>query len=144
MNRERAGEVLRFAAAGAAGFAVELAVLYLLREKLGMDTLAAAAIAFVVSVIVNYLLCALWVFHGARQQSGRSKAAFFLTSAAGLLLNEGMMLLFRTLWGEDTVLLTVFSFAVKIYLLNKALSTLAVMVWNYFTKRYILTKAIKN
>jgi putative flippase GtrA len=140
MNKERTGEVLRFAVAGAAGFAVELAVLYLLREKLGMDTLIAAAIAFVVSVIVNYLMCALWVFHGAREQSGKSKIAFFLTSAVGLAINEGMMLLFRTLWGEDAVLFTVFSFVVKVYLLNKVLSTLVVMVWNYFTKRYILTK----
>lgn len=140
MNRERAGEVLRFALAGAAGFAVELAVLYLLREKLGMDTLAAAAVAFVLSVAVNYLLCALWVFRGARKQSGKSRAAFFLTSAAGLLLNEGMMLLFRALWGEDTVLFTALGFTVKIYLLNKVLSTLAVMIWNYFTKRRILTK----
>ena len=140
MNKERTGEVLRFAVAGAAGFAVELAVLYLLREKLGMDTLIAAAIAFVVSVVVNYLMCALWVFHGAREQSGKSKIAFFLTSAVGLAINEGMMLLFRTLWGEDAVLFTVFSFVVKVYLLNKVLSTLVVMVWNYFTKRYILTK----
>ena len=103
MDRERTGEVLRFAAAGAAGFAVELAVLYLLREKLGMDTLLAAAAAFIVSVVVNYLMCALWVFRGAKEQDGKSKAAFFLTSAAGLAINEGMMLLFRALWGEDAV-----------------------------------------
>lgn len=139
MGRERTGEVLRFAAAGAAGFAVELAVLYLLREKLGMDTLAAAAIAFTVSVVVNYLMCALWVFRGAREQSGKSKAAFFLTSVIGLAINEGMMLLFRTLWGEDKVVFTVLSFAVKMYLLNKVLSTFVVMMWNYFTKRHILT-----
>ena len=47
---------------------------------------------------------------------------------------------FATLWGEDAVLFTVFSFTVKMYLLNKVLSTFVVMVWNYFTKRYILTK----
>ncbi len=140
MGKERTGEVLRFAVAGAVGFAVEFAVMYLLREKCGMDTLLAAAIAFTASVVVNYLMCALWVFRGAKEQSGKSKAAFFLTSAVGLAINEGMMLLFRTLWGEETVLFTVFSFVVKIYLLNKVLSTLVVMVWNYFTKRYILTK----
>ena len=140
MKRERFGEVLRFAAAGAAGFVVELAVLILLREKLGLDTLIAAPIAFTVSVIVNYVMCALWVFRGAKEQSAKSKAAFFLTSVVGLGINEVMMLLFRVLWGEDTVLFTVFSFAVSLYILNKVLSTLVVMVWNYFTKRYILTR----
>ena len=54
------------------------------------------------------------------------------------------MLLFRALWGEDAVLFTVFSFTVKMYLLNKVLSTFVVMVWNYFTKRYILTGKMRS
>ena len=67
-------------------------------------------------------------------------SSFFLTSAVGLLLNELLMFLFRVAWGEETVLFTVFSFAVSLYVLNKVLATCIVMVWNYFTKRYILTK----
>ena len=58
----------------------------------------------------------------------------------GLLLNELLMFLFRVMWGEDAVLFTVFSFAVSLYVLNKVLTTCIVMVWNYFTKRYILTR----
>lgn len=141
MKKQRLGEIIRFVIAGGAGFAVEIGLLILLKEKLGMDTLIATPIAFTVSVIVNYLICVFWVFDGAREQSGKSKAAFFLTSAAGLVLNEVLMLLFRVLWGEETVLFTVFSFAVSLYVLNKILSTSIVMIWNYFTKRYILMKA---
>lgn len=141
MKKQRLGEVIRFLIAGGAGFAVELAALILLKEKLGLDTLVATPIAFILSVIVNYLICVFWVFDGARQQSRKSQAAFFLTSAAGLLLNELLMFLFRVMWGEDTVLFTVFSFAVSLYVLNKILATGLVMIWNYFTKRYILTKA---
>ena len=58
----------------------------------------------------------------------------------GLLLNEGLMLLFRVLFGEDQAVVTVFSFTVTMYMVNKVLATLLVMVWNYFTKRYILRK----
>lgn len=140
LNTQRVGEIIRFCIAGAAGFAVELAVLILLREKLGMDTLIAAPIAFTLSVIVNYLICVFWVFPGAKQQSRKSQAVFFITSVIGLLLNELFMYLFRMAWGEDTVLLTVFGLAVSMYVLNKVLSTGLVMVWNYFTKRYILTR----
>ena len=140
MDRGRLREIIRFLIAGAAGFAVELGALILLKEKLGMDTLIATPIAFILSVIVNYLICVLWVFAGAREQSRKSQIAFFLTSAVGLLLNELLMFLFRTVWGEETVLFTVFSFAVPLYVLNKALATCAVMVWNYFTKRRILTR----
>ena len=141
MKKQRLGEVIRFLIAGGAGFAVELAALILLKEKLGLDTLVATPIAFILSVIVNYLICVFWVFDGARQQSRKSQAAFFLTSAAGLLLNELLMFLFRVFWGEEPVLFTVLSFAVSLYVLNKVLATGFVMIWNYFTKRYILTKA---
>ena len=141
MSRERIREILRFVIAGGAGFAVEIGALILLKEKLGMDTLIATPIAFTISVIVNYLICVFWVFRGAREQNRKNQIAFFLTSAVGLALNEVLMLLFRVAWGEEKVLFTVFSFAVSLYVLNKILATGLVMIWNYFTKRYILTKA---
>ena len=140
MKKERLLEIIRFIIAGIAGFAVELATLILLREKLGLDTLIATPIAFILSVIVNYLLCVLWVFKGAKQQNKKKQAAFFITSAVGLVLNEILMLLFRVIWGEDTVLMTVFSFAISLYVLNKVLATCIVMIWNYYTKRLILTR----
>ena len=141
MKNRRIGEIIRFLIAGGAAFAVELGVLILLKEKLGLDTLIATPIAFVLSVIVNYLICVFWVFSGAREQSRKKQAAFLLTSAVGLVLNELLMFLFRAAWGEETVLFHVFSFAVSLYVLNKVLATGIVMVWNYFTKRYILVKA---
>lgn len=139
MSRERIREILRFVIAGGAGFAVEIGALILLKEKLGMDTLIATPIAFTISVIVNYLICVLWVFRGAREQNRKNQIAFFLTSAVGLALNEVLMLLFRVAWGEGKVLFTVFSFAVSLYVLNKVLATCIVMIWNYWTKRRILT-----
>ena len=139
MSRERIREILRFVIAGGAGFAVEIGALILLKEKLGMDTLIATPIAFTISVIVNYLICVFWVFRGAREQNRKNQIAFFLTSAVGLVLNEVLMLLFRVAWGEEKVLFTVFSFAVSLYVLNKVLATCIVMIWNYWTKRRILT-----
>ena len=139
MRSKRISEVLRFAVAGVAGFAVELLVLILLKEKLGIDTLIATPIAFLLSVIVNYVICVFWVFDGARDQSRKSQAGFLLTSVIGLLLNELLMFLFRAMWGEETVLFTVFSFTVSLYVLNKVVATILVMIWNYFTKRKILT-----
>ena len=72
MKKQRLGEIIRFVIAGGAGFAVEIGLLILLKEKLGMDTLIATPIAFTVSVIVNYLICVFWVFSGAREQSRQS------------------------------------------------------------------------
>ncbi|MBO7662725.1 MAG: GtrA family protein [Clostridia bacterium] len=141
MKGKRLGEIIRFAVAGAGGFVVEMLTLVLLKEKLGLDTLVATPIAFLLGITVNYILCVLWVFEGAREQSRKSQFAFFLTSAVGLVLNELLMLLFRAVWGEDTVLMTVFSFPVSLYMVNKVIATGVVMIWNYFTKRKILKAA---
>ncbi len=142
-KENRLGEMLRFAVSGGVCFLIELATLMLLRDRCGLDTLIATPVAFLISVIVNYLLCVRWVFHGAAEQKNAAKMGFLITSVAGLLLNELLMYVFRLLLGEDAVVLTVFSFAVKMVMINKALATLIVMIWNYFTKRLILRRYVK-
>ena len=134
----RLAEVLRFAVTGGVCFAIEFIVLVLLKELLHMDTLIATPIAFLVSVVFNYLLCVVWVFKVSGDNGRAAKIGFLITSVMGLLFNELFMLIFRFLLGEETVLLTLFGFTVTMYMLNKALSTLLVMIWNYFTKRAML------
>ena len=50
------------------------------------------------------------------------------------------MALLTALFGQDGILLTLFGIQLKVYHLNKAIATLLVMIWNYFTKRLILKK----
>lgn len=135
-------EALRFALTGGVCFLVEFAALVLLRDTCGLDTLAAVPIAFLISVALNYLLCVHWVFRGAQDQGRAARAGFLITSVMGLLLNEGLMYLFRVLLGEDQQLFTLLGFSVTMYMANKVLSTLIVMVWNYFTKKAILQKGL--
>ena len=141
-DESRLGEVVRFALTGGICFLVEFAALVLLKEGLGLDTLIATPIAFALSVVVNYALCMRWVFRGARDGGAAAKAGFAVTSVMGLVLNEGLMLLFRVMLGEDAVLLTLLGYPVTMYMLNKVLSTLLVMVWNYFTKKAVLQSGL--
>lgn len=134
----RMQEIIRFLVSGVVCFAVEFILLVLLKELLHMDTLIATPIAFLGSVTVNYLMCVAWVFEGTKNGGRATKIGFLATSAIGLLLNELLMLAFRFLLGEETVLFTIFGFAVSMYMLNKVFATLLVMVWNYFTKRAML------
>ena len=135
-------EGIRFILTGGVCFLVEFACLVFLRDTVGLDTLIATPIAFLVSVILNYLLCVKWVFGGAKDQGNSAKLGFLVTSVMGLFLNELLMLIFRGIFGEDAVVLTLFGFTVTMYMINKVLATGIVMVWNYFTKRAILTKGI--
>ena len=134
----RLGEALRFAVTGGICFLIEFAALVGLRDGLGLDTLIATPAAFLISVVVNYAMCVRWVFPAAGEQRNAARLGFLLTSVMGLLLNEGLMLLFRTVFGEDGVLLTAGGFSLAQYMVNKVLATLIVMIWNYFTKRWIL------
>ena len=137
-KNKRLGEVIRFVITGGVCFLIELVALILLRDKAGLDTLVAVPIAFLVSVIVNYLMCVRWVFDGAGEQGNAQRVGFLVTSVALL------MWLFRMAFGEDTVVVWVFSFAVTMYMVNKTLATVIVMIWNYFTKRWILNKGGKQ
>ena len=142
-KKSRAAEIIRFALTGGVCFVVELAVLILLKGKFGVDTLIATPIAFLISVILNYLLCVVWVFRGTKNQGAGSKAGFLITSLIGLGLNELLMLLFRLILGEDTVILTLAGQTIRMYILNKCLATLIVMIWNYFSKRAVLYRKAK-
>jgi putative flippase GtrA len=142
-KKSRTAEVIRFALTGGVCFVVELAVLILLKGKFGVDTLIATPIAFLISVILNYLLCVVWVFRGAKNQGAGAKAGFLITSLIGLGLNELLMFLFRLILGEDAVILTVAGKTINMYVLNKCLATLIVMIWNYFSKRAVLYRKAK-
>ena len=137
-KRSRTAEVIRFALTGGVCFLVELGVLILLKGRFGIDTLIATPIAFLISVILNYLLCVVWVFRGEKNRGAGAKAGFLITSLIGLGLNELLMLLFRMTLGEDAVILTLGSRTFNMYVLNKCLATLIVMIWNYFSKRAVL------
>ena len=143
-RKSRTAEVIRFALTGGVCFAVELAVLILLKGTFRIDTLIATPVAFLVSVILNYLLCVVWVFRGAKNKGAGAKAGFLVTSLIGLGLNELLMLVFRFVLGEDAVILTLGSRTINMYVLNKSLATLIVMIWNYFSKRAVLYRKAKE
>lgn len=131
-------EVFRFIITGGVSFLVEFIALVFFRDTIGFATLIATPLAFLISVFVNYILCVRWVFIGAKEQKATAKAGFLITSLIGLILNEFLMWLFGMLFGEDDVILKIFSFVITMYMINKVLATLIVMIWNYFTKRFIL------
>lgn len=118
-------ELVRFGVTGGVCFLVEFAALTLLVELLHMPVLWATALAFLISVIVNYALCVKWVFTGAKGGSGRVRLQFLVTSGMGLGLNELLMWLMNIRLGVQ-------------YQLAKVIATLMVMIWNYVTKRLVL------
>ena len=136
--KNRLNEVIKFVLTGGVCFLIEYTALIALKEWLHLPIVAATPIAFLISVVFNYLLCVRWVFDGAKDGSKKAQIGFAATSVMGLFLNWLIMWALTALLGEDAVLLTIFGFSVKVYMLNKVIATGLVMVWNYFTKRWLL------
>ena len=120
-------ELFRFAFTGGVCFVVEFLCLTLLVELLHVPVLIATAIAFLISVAVNYILCVKWVFTGAKDGGAGVRATFLLTSGMGFVLKEVLMWLLNIVLGVH-------------YMIAKVISTLLVMIWNYFTKRMVLKR----
>lgn len=123
----RLAEIFRFAFTGGVCFVLEFLCLTLMVELLHLPVLIATAIAFLISVTANYIMCIRWVFSGAQDGGAGVKASFLLTSGIGFGLNELFMWLMTGVMGIH-------------YMVAKTISTLLVMVWNYFTKRLVLKR----
>ena len=134
----RLKEILRFVLTGGVCTVIEYAALYILKAWLHWVAVAATPVAFLISVVVNYLLCVKWVFPDAKEGSRQAQLGFVITSVIGLFLNWGIMWALTALFGENEVLLTLLGFSLQIWMVNKVVATGLVMVWNYFTKRYVL------
>lgn len=127
----RGAEMLRFAVAGGVGFVIDYGCTYAFTALAGMHYLLATALAFLLSVVVNYLMCAYWVFRGADTKDRGVKAGFLITSVIGLGLNELFMYLFVGLLRLHVML-------------AKLVAVVLVMIWNYISKRKVLVKQPKK
>ena len=126
-HHDRLAEILRFLVAGGGGFLLELVLLYAMTDGLGLHYLVSSGLAFVVGVIVNYLLCRFWVFRGAGRQSAASMLVFAGSSVAGLGIHQLCM------WA-------LVDFTGLHYLYAKVGAAAVVTLWNFALKRYALTK----
>lgn len=127
LNNSRIKEIIKFVINGGVSFVVDYGILYTLTEFCGVYYLISAALSFTASVLVNYIICVLWVFEGAKNTNNKGKFIFLGSSVIGLGLNQMLMWLFVSIFGIY-------------YMVAKIIATLIVMFWNYIAKR----KAIVN
>ena len=136
--KNRLKEIIKFGFTGGVCFLIEWLALTAMVEWLALDVNLATPLAFLISVVINYLLCVRWVFDGAKDGDRKAQMGFIVTSLLGLAINSLVMLVLGLLFDEHAVLLQAFGLTLKVYQVNKVVATLVVMVWNYFTKRWLL------
>ena len=121
-------QIFKFVIVGGLAFVIDYATLIICKELFHLNTLLSAAIAFTVSVIVNYILSVKWVFDVNKNNSEkRNFIIFIIFSIIGLGLTELIMWL-----GTDVMGIS--------YLIIKILATIIVMVFNFITRKLFLEK----
>lgn len=163
-------ELFRFLVCGLAAalsdyLAAQLMVLILKNVNEIAVTIISTAIGFVVGVIVNYLLSTFWVYQNVdksiQTKSKKFIAWFVILSFIAMALSIGTMLLCDVVvtkgMGLDSIvnasIITLikedgFAFLANknfwTYFVSFVLKTLVGLIWNYFTRKYILYKAPKE
>ncbi|MDO4287879.1 MAG: GtrA family protein [Eubacterium sp.] len=122
LKSERFAEIFRFAVNGGVSFVVDYAVLFILTEFFDVNYLISSGISFTLSVIVNYLICVLWVFKNVKKNDTKTVVLFVGSSVIGLLINQVLMWFFVEITG-------------LYYMIAKIIATIIVMIWNYVAKR---------
>ena len=122
------GQIARFGVVGVIAFVIDYAVLLLLTEVCGVHYLVSSAVAFLVSVVFNYILSIAFVFETDKNQAKTAQFALFtLMSAGGLGVNQLMMWLL-----SDLLFIP--------YQLSKFAATGVVMVYNFITRKLFLER----
>jgi putative flippase GtrA len=121
-----ARELGRYTVAGGLASLVDVGLLWVLTQGMGVYYLHAAALAFGVGLLTSYLLSIGWVFHQRTWQNPWVELGLF-TLIGGL----GLLWCGVCLW-----VLT--EYAHVHYLCSKMVSALVVVCWNFVAKKWVL------
>lgn len=114
--------VLKFGMVGATGVGVNVGLLYILTEFVGLYYLYSAAFAIESSIISNFILNDIWTFED-RRETGMSNwldrfGKFHAVSFGGMAINLALLWAFTDLLGIY-------------YIVSNLLAIAAVFAWNY-------------
>lgn len=122
-------QLFRYGFVAATAFTVDFGILALLVAGLGVWYLQAAAIAFSLGLLTNYVLSTKWAFQGHSFSDRRREImTFIITGLIGL--------------GLTTLIIWVFTTGLGIhYLVSKLVTAFIVVIWNFSSRKYLLYRS---
>ena len=125
---------LKFGIVGASGMVVDFALLYVLRDIVGLHDILANTISFTAAATSNYFLNRIWTFRSHEKQVSVEYLKFIGVSIVGLLINNGVLLLCKTLWPDlyGQVLFNLGSQPITGLYLFKLVAIAVTTIWNFF------------
>ena len=119
-------QVRNFGIVGCTVTLLDFIMLHAFVEKVNMWYLAAAALAFIISTVINYILSMKFVFKG---REGRSRKEEFIVFAILNLIGLGLTTLLMWLLVDRAGLY---------YMFAKVFTSATVMFWSFFSRKIFL------
>jgi len=120
---------MRYCVVGGMAFGVDFLALFLLADYAGVHYLVAACMAYLLGMVVNYLISVRWVFDFRRvRQWEREFAIFFVIGIAGLILNGLIIALLVEGFGAP-------------YLAGKLVAAALILFFNFGMRKTLLFSA---
>ena len=126
-------QMIKFGVVGTSAFAIDNVIFWILIRFADVNSYAAIAVAFVLTLVYNYILSIRWVFDSKRS-GANTLAVFAVLSLIGLVITE----LVYSLCIE--VVFKTFSIEMNDYLelLAKVIASGVAMVFNFITRKLFL------
>ncbi len=122
----RDGHLVKFLAVGAVSFAIDLGLLALLHEGAGVDLWIATPVAFLTSLVFNFLVQRKFTF----QSDQRAHVSF---------LKYGALVAFNVV--ATDIIVNVIAGAGQSYAIGKVVATIATTGWNFLLYKHWIFKA---
>ena len=131
-------EFIRSLFVGGVAFVADSLLMVLLKEMGGMGAVAAAAVSFVLGVVVNYLLSNYWAFKESNVKNPvRRFIIFTVIAMVGLVMTVLIVDLFDGPFAANVVFGELINPAYY-YTVGKVVATAVVFFWNFFSRKLIL------
>ena len=133
-------QMLKFGVVGCSAFLIDTAVFWVLIRMCDINSYVSLALAFVVSLLYNYILSIKWVFAPKRSNSTKTIVVFTVLSLIGLLLTE---VLYGIIINAFMNYIHNMNHVDYYELISKVVASFIVMVYNFVTRKLFLEGANK-
>lgn len=126
LKKEIIIEGIKYLFVGGVCTVLDFLLLYILKDYLQVNYVIASAISFSIAVILNYILCTLWIFKTRKIKSRYGEfTVYVVISITGLLINTGLIWFLTEKLGIPVFL-------------SKILGTPIVLAWNFGGRKYLV------
>ncbi len=127
INRAGIVRFFRYSTIGVSTFLLDLALLFILTDVVGVHYVLAAGVSFAIAISINYMLSRQHVFAESTRTMHAAYGIFLVIGATGLLLVMGLMCLTVDVFGFN-------------YIASRIVIAGVVGIWSYLMHLYLTFK----